>query len=181
MPIVNIDADLSSGSTLTADGQVQLKATAGIAGSATMGANLTVVTGFAAPVRHSPPLRVVQSGRPVLDQVDLFLVDGKTRSQDVLPGNLVLRIYAGANQLSWALVSGVGIPDIQVTAGKVYWTEFSTGFYNVRFFPNMVGPWRLILTYPAFDQAVSLSYDVVPQAGAPGVLGLRSSFIRRTP
>jgi hypothetical protein len=176
-----VDADLSGDSSFTAEGLLQAKAAAGIAGSSTVGANLTVVTGFAAPLRHSPPLRVVQSGRPVLDQVDLFLADGKTRSQGVLVGNLVLRIYAGATQLAWSLVSGVGIPDIQITAGKVYWTEFSTGFYNVRFFPNMVGPWRLIFTYPAFDQAVSLSYDVVPQTGVPGALGLRSSFIRRTP
>ena len=181
MPIVNVDADLSSGSTLTADGQIQAKASAGIAGSSTVGATLTVVTGFAAPVRYSPPSRTVQAGRMVLDQVDLFLADGKTRSQGVLPSNLLLRVFTGATALAWPLVSGVGVQDVQVAAGKVYWTEFSTGFYNIRFFPNMVGSWRVLLTYPAFDQAVSLSYEVVPQAGVPGGLGLRSSFVRRGP
>jgi hypothetical protein len=93
----------------------------------------------------------------------------------------VLRIYAGATQLAWPLVTGVGVQDIHVAAGRVYWTEFSTGFYNIRFFPNMVGLWRVLLTYPAFDQAISLTYEVVPQVGVPGGLGLRSSFVRRTP
>ncbi len=177
-PIVNVDADLSGDSTLTADGLLQVKAVAGIAGSSAVGADLTVVTGYAAPVRYNPSPRTVQAGRMVLDQVDLFLGDEKTRSQGVIPDNLLLRVYVGSTQLAWPLVSGVGVPDVQVAAGRVYWTEFSAGFYNVRFYPNMVGAWRVLLTYPAYDQAVSLSYDVVPQ-GAPGGLGLRSSFIRR--
>jgi hypothetical protein len=180
-PIVDVDANLSGDSTLTAEGLLQIKAVAGIAGTSTFGSDLTVVTGFAAPVRYNPSPRSVQAGRMVLDQVDLFDADGKTRSQGVTHDNLLLRVYAGATQLSWPLVSGVGVQDVQVAAGRVYWTELSTGFYHIRFFPNMVGPWRVLLTYPAFDQATSLSYDVVPQAGVPGGLGLRASFIRRGP
>lgn len=180
-PIVDVDADLSGDSTLTANGLLQAKAVAGIAGSSTVGASLTVVTGYAAPVRYNPPPRSVPTGRMVLDQVDLFEVDGKTRSQGVVEANLLLRIYVGATQLSWPLVSGVGVSDVQVAAGRVYWSEFSTGFYNIRFFPNMLGLWRVLLTYPAFDQATSLTYDVVPQGGVPGGLGLRASFIRRGP
>lgn len=180
-PIVDVDADLSGDSTLSAEGILTQSADAGIAGSSTVGADLTVDTGYAAPVRYNPPPRTVPAGRMILDQVDLFLADGKTRSQGVTEANLQLRIYVGATQLSWPIVSGVGVADVQVAAGKVYWTEFSTGFYNIRWFPNMTGPWRVLLTYPAYDQAISLTYEVVPQVNAPGGLGLRASFIRRGP
>lgn len=174
-------AALVGSSDLTAAAKVVFQMQAALAGGSGFTSFLNVVTGPVAPVRYSVPSRRVDSSKLVFDQVDLFLIDGKTRAQDVTPADLALRIYLNGTQLNWPLVSGAGVPDVRVAAGKVYWTEFSTGFYSIRFFPNAVGEWRVLLTYPAFDQAVSLGYDVVPQAGLPGGLGLRSSFVRRSP
>jgi hypothetical protein len=115
----------------------------------------------------------------ILNQVDLFLADGKTRAQDVQTTDLLLRVYVDDSPLGWTLVSGVGVPDVRVAAGRVYWTEFSTGFYSIRFFPNALGVWRILLTFPAHDQAVSLSYSVVPQVRNDLGSGMRASFIRR--
>lgn len=130
-------------------------------------------------INYMPPARDVPAGRMVLEQVDLFIGDNETRSTGVVPADLQLVTHAGPNVLAWTLGSGVGIPDVRVAAGKVYWTEFSPGYYNIRFFPNVVGLWRVILTYPAFNQARSFTYNVVaPGAGTPGI-GFKASFVKR--
>lgn len=198
MAIVDLEATLAGSSTVAAQatagyavastlgGTSQVGATAAadyaaaaaLGGASTFSSALTVVTGFAAPVRYVPSARTVQSGRMVLEQVDFFLGDGITRAQGITTANLQLRVYLNGSQLSWALVTGVGIPDVRVSAGRIYWTEFSAGFYNVRFFPNVLGLWRLILTYPTHNQAVSLTYDVVPQTPLNSSVGLRTSFFR---
>jgi hypothetical protein len=129
-------------------------------------------------VNYMPPAREVPAGRMVFEQVDLFLGDGETRSTGVLVAGLQVAVHTGPTVLSWPLVTGVGIPDVRVSAGKIYWTEFASGFYSIRFFPNVVGLWRVILTYPAFDQVLSYTYNVVAQgAGVPGV-GFKASFTR---
>lgn len=178
MAIVDADAALVGSSTFGATSTVAWAADSELINTSTLTATINVVTGYAAPVAHIPPARSVLPGKMILDQVDLFLGDGVTRAQDVVIANLELRVYVGSSQLDWTLLSGVGIPDVQVTAGKVYWTEFSAGFYNIRFFPNLVGLWRVVLTYPTHDQAVSYVYDVSPASAAPGV-GIRASFVRR--
>lgn len=167
--------------SLTAHPRVGYAARASLTGGSTFTSFLNVVTGPVAPVRYNVPSRIVQAGKLVFDQVDLFLVDGKTRAQDVPPSALALRVFKDGKQLDWPLISGVGVNDVQTVSGKVYWTEFSAGFYSIRFFPNALGEWRILLTYPAFDQAVSLGYDVTPPLGVSGSLGLHSSFMRRLP
>jgi hypothetical protein len=176
---LDVDAVLEGGSGLGSDLTGSFQAQATLSGVAGVVAHLQVVIGFAAPVLYQAPARVCPSGRMVLDQVDLFLDDGITRAQDVIPADLQLRVYLNGAQLDWPLVTGVGIPDVRVTAGKVYWTEFSTGFYSIRFFPNVVGTWRVLLTYPVHDQAVSLSYAVAPQVRNDYGTGMLASFIRR--
>lgn len=175
-----LSASLAGSSTFNpADPSIAFIAQAILVGGSTLAAALNVVVGPVATVRYSAPSRRVDSSKMVFDQVDLFLTDGKTRAQDVQVSDLALRVFHNGTQLNWSLVSGAGIPDVRVAAGKVYWTEISTGFYSLRFFPNAVGEWRVLVTYPAHDQAVSFGYDVVPQAASAGGLGLRASFVRR--
>jgi len=199
VPIVNVDASLVGGSaltgqliygmssvivgdaSLTAQPKAKYAARAALVGGSTVTSSLSVFIGPVAPVRYNVPSRIVQSGKLVFDQVDLFLGDGMTRAQDVLPAALTLRVYMNGRQLDWPLVSGAGVNDVQATSGKVYWTQFSAGFYSARFFPNAIGEWRILITYPAFNQAVSLSYDVTPPVGVSGGMGLQSSFLRRSP
>lgn len=178
MAIVDLEATLAGTSTVAAAAIMGYGAQATLAGTSSGSAALNVDTGTPAPVRYQAPARMVASGRMLQEQVDLFLGDGITRAQDVATSGLELRVYLNGTQLSWPLVSGTGIPDVRVSAGKVYWTEFSAGFYNIRFFPNAIGLWRVLVTYPAHDQAVSLSYDVVAQVASVGSIGIRTSFFR---
>jgi len=127
---------------------------------------------------NMPPARSVQANRMVLEPIDFFLGDGVTRATGLLVSDLQLDLSLNGTQLAWPLTSGAGIPDVRVAAGKVYWTEPSAGFYNIRFYPNVIGLWRVILAYPAEDQTVSFTYDVVPQAAGVGSIGIKTSFFR---
>jgi hypothetical protein len=114
----------------------------------------------------------------VFEQVDLFLGDGETRSTGVLVAGLQVVVHTGPTVLTWPLVTGVSIPDIRIAAGKIYWTEFSSGYYSIRFFPNVVGLWRVIVTYPAHNQAKSYTYNVVAPTSNVPTIGFKASFTR---
>jgi hypothetical protein len=174
----NITAHLVGSSSIAG---VQLhNISAHLAGTSTFVPVATLeLGGYEAPIRYQPPARVVSAGRMILDDVDLFLGDGRTRVREVPVTDLQLQLIFNNEQISWPLVSGAGIPDVRVTAGSVYWTEFAPGFYNVRFFPNVIGLWRIILTYRSYDQAVSLSYDVIQKVSLNPSTGLSTSFFKR--
>lgn len=178
MADILIDASLSGSSTVSPELLAGYRLGSALPGSAVLFGSVLVTPGYQAPVRYQPSCRSTPSGVMIQEQVDLFLEDGKTRAQGVVPADLQLKIFLDGSQVDWPLLSGVGINDPRVTAGRVYWSEFTTGFYYVRFFPNRVGTWRLVITYPAKDQAVSLSYAVSPQYASPP-LGMRASFLRR--
>lgn len=123
--------------------------------------------------------RVVQANQVVLDQVDFFQPDGFTRVTGLIPSSLVSQIFFNNVVQPWPLVSGLGITDQQVVAGRVYFNEVqgSPGFYNVRFRPNALGFWRNLLTYPAGQQISAQDFDVVQNAPAMEG-GLSASFIK---
>lgn len=167
-------ADTSLSGALTA----LFDATFSAPGEAQLGATPTLIPGYQAPIRYQPPCRNSPAGKMILEQVDFFQVDGRTRAQGIVPGDLQLKVFLNEAQVDWPLVSGSGIQNVRVTAGRVYWTEFSSGYYSVRFYPNMVGTWRVLVTYPDQDQAISLTYDVAPQY-APPPSGMKASTLRR--
>lgn len=167
-----------AGSSISGDLTASFRAIFSAPGEAQLGANLTLIPGYQAPIRYQPPCRTSPTGKMILEQVDFFLVDGRTRAQGLVPGDLQLKVFLNDAQVDWPLVSGAGIQNVRVTAGRVYWTEFSSGYYSIRFYPNMAGTWRVIVTYPDQDQAISLSYDVAPQY-APPPSGMRASLLRR--
>lgn len=172
-------ANLQGSSSLSAQAAVKLTARSTLLGLSTLASSITVDLGIQSPIRYQPGSRRVDAGKLVLEQVDLFLANGKTRAQNIVIGDLNLKLFFNNSQIEWPLVSGANVQDLQVTAGQIYWTEFLTGFYTIRFFPNVVGSWRILLTYPAYDQAVSLSYDVVQPMAQPMSLGLHTSFVRK--
>ncbi len=175
-PNYAVSASLEGGSDVVSGPVEKYAAQATLQGSSSVSAQASVTVGYPAPVLYTAAPRVVPANRMILDPVDLFLSDGKTRSQDVVPSQLQLKVFHNATELNWSLVSGVGITDPRIVSGKIYWTEFSAGFYNIRFFPNALGLWRILLTYPLHNQAVSLTYDVSTAMAV--VSGLRVSFIR---
>jgi hypothetical protein len=172
-------AILSGGSSISTRAGTKYTVRSNFVGLSDLITTPTVNLGIQSPIRYQPASRTVSVSKLVLDQVDLFRPDGKTRAQGVAIGDLNLKLFFKGSRIEWPLVSGTNVQDLQVTAGQVYWTEFETGFYTLRFFPNVIGAWRVLLTYPVYDQAVSLSYDVVQPALIPVSSGIHVSFIKR--
>ena len=173
------DIDLQGNSGLVSHASVKYATRVHLVGLSSISATPTVSLGVQSPIRYQPASRNVSVSKLVLDQIDLFVTDGKTRAQGVTIGDLNLKLFFNGSQVEWPLVNGSSVQDLQVTAGQVYWTEFLTGFYTIRFFPNVIGSWRILLTYPAHDQAVSLSYDAALPTFIPVSSGIRTSFIKR--
>ena len=81
-------------------------------------------------------------------------------------------------QQPWGVVSGVNVADALAVSGKVFFNEVpgSPGVYSVRFRPNAVGYWRLLINYPVGAQTLAQDYDVLPAAQAAPT-GITSSFV----
>jgi hypothetical protein len=122
--------------------------------------------------------RTVYSNQTVVDQADFFQSDGYTRVTGLLPSQLVCQFFFNNKLQTWPLISGANLTDMQIVAGSVYWWEVpgSPGIYSVRWRPNAVGYWRLLISYPAGLQTSGQDYDVNP---IPPVVnqGLQTSFV----
>lgn len=123
--------------------------------------------------------RLVQINQVVFDQADFFEPDGFTRKTGLGLTDLTHEVFFENDLMPWPLVDGSAVSDAQVTSGKVYWHEVpgSPGFYNVRWRPNAIHYWRLLITYTAGTQIMAQDYDVVAQVPAAET-GLRASFTR---
>lgn len=123
--------------------------------------------------------RLVINNQVVFDQADFFQPDGFTRIIGILPSDLGEQIFFQNGMQPWPLVSGLGVTDAQIASGKVYWGEVpgAPGIYNVRWRPNAVGYWRLLITYPVGAQIMGQDYDVTV-AGVPVETGLKASFVK---
>jgi hypothetical protein len=123
--------------------------------------------------------RLVQINQVILDQADFFLPDGFSRVTGLTPSNLTSQLFYNNLAQPWPLIDGTQITDASIRAGNVYWLEVagSPGIYNVRFRPNAVGYWRLLVTYPVGTQIMAQDFDVVAQMPAQET-GLKASFVK---
>jgi len=123
--------------------------------------------------------RLVQINQVVLDQADYFQLDGYTRVTGLTPGDLVSQLFYNNTEQPWPLLDGLGVPDAQVSSGRVYFHEVpgSPGIYSVRFRPNALGYWRYLLDYPVGQQIMAQDYDVTPTASTTSS-GIKSSFVK---
>ena len=123
--------------------------------------------------------RVVQANQVVFDQVDFFLSDGFTRVARLVPGNLEPQVFFNNSPQAWPIVAGNTVSDAQVNAGQLYFSEIPglLGYYSLRFRPNALGYWRIVLTYPAGLQISAQDFDVVQSAPAMES-GLKASFVK---
>jgi len=123
--------------------------------------------------------RLVQTNQVILDQADFFQSDGFTRVLGLGVADLVAQVFFKNAPQPWALMLGNGVTDAQVKSGTVYWNEVpgSPGFYNVRFRPNAIGYWRLLITYTAGEQIMAQDYDVAAQVPL-AESGLKASFTK---
>ena len=122
--------------------------------------------------------RLVQINQVILDQADFFEGDGYTRVTGLTPSDLESKLYLNNTLQPWALIDGGSTTDSQVSSGNVYWQEVtgSSGIYNVRFRPNAVGYWRLLIAYPVGTQIMAQDYDVSQYPLTDS--GLRASFTK---
>lgn len=123
--------------------------------------------------------RLVQINQVIIDQADFFQPDGFTRVIGLGLSDLTQQLFFNNLLQPWLFVDGSGTPDSLVKSGTLYWNEVpgSPGIYNVRFRPNAVGYWRLLITYAVGTQIMGQDYDVLTQV--PGVeSGLKASFVK---
>lgn len=123
--------------------------------------------------------RIVLQNQLVYDQADFFQSDGFTRVTGLALSQLVLQVFFNNVAQPWPLTNGLTVLEAQTTSGFVYFNEIpgSPGNYSVRWRPNALGFWRLLITYPAGQQITAQDYDV--SASMPtGEPGLSTSFIK---
>lgn len=121
--------------------------------------------------------RLVFSNQVVFDQADFFQLDGFTRVPNLATTDVTSELYYNNVLQPWTLVDGTGVSDTQIVAGKIYWLPISGGPYGVRFRPNAVGFWRLLITYTVGTQRLAQDYDVNSGTGITAPSGLKASFV----
>jgi hypothetical protein len=125
--------------------------------------------------------RLVAPNQVVFDQADFFQSDGYTRVLGLTVSQVAIQVYLNNVLQGWTLVDGSAVTEAQIVSGKVYFSPISGGPYSVRWRPNAIGYWRLILTYPAGSQILAQDYDVSTSTGTSGPsssTGLQTSFIK---
>lgn len=124
--------------------------------------------------------RQVFINQTVLDQADYFQMDGFTRVVGLTPAQLVGEVFFNNTSQPWVLTDGSSIIDSAIMSGKLYVNELvgQPGHYSVRFRPNAVGYWRVLLTYTAGQQISAQDYDVLAQGGPPTDQGLKATFTK---
>lgn len=122
-------------------------------------------------------IRVLSVNNVVLEQVDFLQGDFYTRVHNLTVADLTLVAFFNNVPLVWPLTSGNGIGDAQVKTGFFYFSELSIpGYYGLRFRPNAIGFWRVVVNYPAGVQSIALDYDVLQPIEMTG--GLKAQFIK---
>jgi len=129
-----------------------------------------------------PNTRLIQANQVVLDQVDFLAVDGFTRITGLTIADLTCLVFFNNSAQPWPLTSGSSVLDNQVASGRIYFHEIpgSPGFYSLRFRPNAVGFWRVLVSYPVGTQTSAQDYDVSAQTQTDAASGVKSSFTRPT-
>lgn len=123
--------------------------------------------------------RQVFVNQPVLDQADYFQTDGFTRVVGLTYALVSGEVYFNNVIQPWALADGSSVLDSGVVSGRLFFSEIPTqpGRYSVRFRPNAVGYWRVLLTYTAGQQIAAQDYDVITEAPAFDQ-GLKATFTK---
>lgn len=124
--------------------------------------------------------RLVSAAVLVYDQIDIFS-SGITRVTGILASAMTTAVFASNVALSWTVADGTSVLDSAISAGVIYFNEVagSPGYYSVRFYPDRIGFWRVVLINSGLTKEVILEYDVV----ASGTLtptpsnGLNASFL----
>jgi hypothetical protein len=121
-------------------------------------------------------VRVLPINALTFEQVDFLQGDFYTRVTGLDESDLTLVAFINNAPLNWTLVSGNGVSNAQVKTGFFYLNEISSGYYGLRFRPNAIGFWRIVVNYPAGVQSIALDYDILQPVDMTG--GLKAQFIK---
>jgi len=124
--------------------------------------------------------RFVSAGILVRDQVDFYIPGGGfNRISGVVVAQLTLFAFADNGLLTWPLADGTNVPDSSISAGTIYFNEIygSPGFYSIRFFPDRIGYWRVVLRNDSLITEVIRDFDIVPAGPIGPPNGLNASFL----
>jgi hypothetical protein len=117
--------------------------------------------------------RTVYSGRLLFSQADFF--ESGYRKLGIHVSDLNLHLFVNNEPLLWTLTDGFNVQNSSIGSGRVYFDEIYAGFYNVRFFPDRSGFWRVVLRHTTLNTEFITEFDAVPPA--PLTSGLNPSFI----
>jgi hypothetical protein len=123
--------------------------------------------------------RLVQINQVVIDQADYFDFDGYTRVTGLTPSDLTMQLFINNGLQPWLFVDGTLTADAQIVSGKVFFNEVpgSPGIYSLRFRPDSLGYWRLLVDYRQGNQIMAQDYDVTPNQPLVSS-GIKSSFVK---
>lgn len=122
-------------------------------------------------------VRSLAAGALIRDQLDFYFpTNSKARLVGVQAASLLTHLFFNNEPLMWPLYDGTTVVDASISAGTIYFNEisFSPGYYAVRFFPDKIGFWRLIVANPSIATEQILAYDIHASSCAPN--GLQFSF-----
>jgi hypothetical protein len=123
--------------------------------------------------------RIISAGSLARAQADFFFPTGSSnRITNILYSSIQSKLFFNNSILPWQLVDGTSVLDSSISAGKIYFNEISgnLGYYSVRFFPDKIGFWRLILKNISSDPEVVLEFDTTSPQAPSG--GLNASFTK---
>jgi len=125
--------------------------------------------------------RIISGASLVYSQLDFFQPAGSiNRLQGVVIAQLSAKLFTSNSVLAWPLADGSSVLTTDISSGTIYFNEIQSdpGYYSVRFLPDRIGFWRLLITHSALSTEIIQEYDVVPasaSACASGT-GLVASF-----
>lgn len=116
----------------------------------------------------------------IRDQLDIFSpADSITRATGIITSDLSVTLFLNNVKVNWSLMDGTSVSDSSISAGSIYFNPISgsSGYYAIRFFPDRVGFWRLVVRHASLSQEVIKEYDVVA-ASTSSTSGLNASFVK---
>jgi len=120
--------------------------------------------------------RTIIAGKLAFDQLDFITPGTIQRVSGIQVSDLSALLFWNGSVTSWALADGSSIQDCSIAAGSVYFNEVIgvTGYYLVRFLPDKIGYWRLVVRHAGMGVEQIRDYDAV--AAGPTFSGLNASF-----
>lgn len=116
--------------------------------------------------------RTISTQILVKAQADFYSAPG-VRVTGIIAGDLNLLLFFNNSLIAWSLQDGSVVQDSSISAGSIYFNEIlnSPGFYSIRFYPDKVGFWRVILIDVALTQENIIEIDVTSATTtSPGLI-----------